>query len=245
MLGMTTTNDPGTSGIKDIAEAIGGGFKEGSFTFIEGEAKTGKSVLCQHIVYGILSTKGSSVAYYSSEYHADELVKQMESMSLEVRDDAAAERLKVIKIYSKIVQREPSGALKLIISHIQKLPPIYKLIVIDSASVYLTKVTPVVKVDFLNSLKEMCGKNRTIVLSVESSAFDKKSLSRAYNMSDYYMKLRTNDAILDRGQMDTRIIKIMDVTKIAGAERLGQAGMKFEIKPSVGIQILPFMRIKV
>ena len=245
MLGMTTTNDPGTSGIKDIALALGGGIKEGSLMLIEGEAKTGKSVLCQHITYGVLSTRGSPVGYYSSEYHADGLAAQMNSMSLDTSQDLASSRLKVITIYSKSVIREPQKSLNLIIKHIQGLPPFYKLVIIDSPSIYLTKVNPVVKVDFLQSCKEMCEKDRTIVLAVDSSVFEKKTLLRAYSMSDYYLKLRSNDAILDRGQVDTRIIKIMEVTKISGAERWGGEGMKFEIKAGVGIQILPFVRIKV
>ena len=242
---MTTTNDPGTSGIKDIAVALGGGIKEGSFMLLEGDAKTGKSVLCQHIAYGVLSTKRSPVAYYSSEYHADGLAEQMGSMSLDTSHDLATDRLKVFKIYSKSVIREPQKSLRLIINHIGGLSPLYKLIIIDSPSIYLTKVNPMVKVDFLQSCKELCGKDRTIVLVVDSSVFEKKTLLRAYAMSDYYLKLRSNDAILDTGQIDTRIIKILEVTKISGAERWGGEGMKFEIKPGIGIQILPFVRIRV
>jgi archaellum biogenesis ATPase FlaH len=245
MLGLTTTSDPGTSGIKDIAEALGGGFKEGSFVFIEGEAKTGKSVLCQHITYGLLSTRGTAVAFYSSEYNTEGLAAQMRSMALDTDDDLAADRLRVFKIYSKNVVREPQKSLKLIINHIQGLPPHFKLMIIDSPSVYLNKVNPMTKADFLQSCKEMCGKDRTIILSVDSSSFDRKLLYRVYAMSDYYMKLRTDDPILEAGKIDTRVIKVLDVTRLAGADRLGQPGMKFEIKAGVGIQILPFMRVRV
>jgi flagellar protein FlaH len=245
MLGLKTTNDPGTSGIKDIAEALGGGLKEGSFVVIEGDTKTGKSVLCQHIAYGVLSTRGTAVAYYSSEYNTDGLTAQMNSMALDTRDDLAADRLRVYKIYSKTVVREPQKSLKLIINHIQGLPPHFKLIIIDSASIYLTRVNPIIKVDFLQSCKELCGTDRTIVVTIDTSAFENKSLYRAYTMSDYYLKLRTDNPMLDTGKMDTRIIKVLEVTRLAGANRMGQPAMKFEVKGGVGIQILPFMRIRV
>jgi archaellum biogenesis ATPase FlaH len=245
MLAMTTTSDPGTSGIKDIAEALGGGFKEGSVVFIEGEAKTGKSVLCQHIAFGVLNTKGSSVAYYSSEYNTDGLTMQMSSMSLHPSEDLAADRFRVFKIYSKTVMREPQKSLKLIIMHIQGLPPRFKLVVIDSPSVYLYKVNPTVKMDFLQSCKELCEKDRTIVLAIDSHAIEKKSRYRAYAMSDYYLKLKTRDAILETGQIDRRVIKILEVSKLGGAERWGGEGIRFEIKPGIGIQILPFVRIRV
>ena len=60
MLGMTTTSDPGTTGVKDIAEALGGGIREQALIIIEGEASTGKSVLSQHIAYGVLNAKQSN-----------------------------------------------------------------------------------------------------------------------------------------------------------------------------------------
>ena len=52
MLGMTTTSDATTTGMKEIAESLGGGIREGSLVMVEGEAKTGKSVICQYIAYG-------------------------------------------------------------------------------------------------------------------------------------------------------------------------------------------------
>jgi archaellum biogenesis ATPase FlaH len=245
MLGMVTTNDPGTSGFKDIAEALGGGINESSLMVIEGEAKSGKSVLCQHIAYGVLGTRGTSVAYYSSEYNAEGLMARMDTISLDSRDDLAADRLRVFKIYAKSVVREPSKSLKLIIRHIEGLPPRFKLIIIDSPSIYLSKVNPVVKVDFLQSCKELCVDDRTIVLAVDAHALEHKTQYRAYAMSDYYLTLRSQDAILDAGNMDTRIIKVLDVTKLCGAERWGGPGMKFEIKPGIGIQILPFVRVRI
>jgi len=51
--------------------------------------------------------------------------------------------------------------------------------------------------------------------------------------------------VLETGQVDTREIKILEVTKLGGAERPTQESIKFEIKPRVGIQILPFVRVRV
>jgi archaellum biogenesis ATPase FlaH len=245
MLGLTTTNDPGTSGMKEIAEALGGGFKEGAFVVIEGDAKTGKSILCQHITYGILNTRNASVAYYSSDYNTDGLTAQMNTMNMDVSEELAKDRLRVFKIYSKAVVREAHKSLKLIINHIQGLPPPYKLIIIDSASVYLARVNPLIKVDFLETCKEMCNKNRMIVTTLDTSACEFKVLQRSFQMSDYYIRLKNQDSVIDTDKIDTRIIKLMEVKRLAGAERWGQAGMKFEIKPRSGIQILPFMNVKI
>ena len=141
--------------------------------------------------------------------------------------------------------REPQKSLKLILNHIQGLPRHFKLVIVDSPSVYLNKVSPRAKIDFLQTCKEMCGKDRTIVMAADSSVFDRQSSYRAFAMSDYYLKLRSHDAMLETGQMDTRVIKVLEVTRLAGADRMGQSGIKFEIKPRVGIQIMPFMRVRI
>ncbi len=245
MLGMTTTNDPGTTGVRDIAEALGGGIHEGALVLIEGEAKTGKSVLSQHIAYGVLHSKGSAVAYYSSEYNSEKLIVQMEALSLDTKHDLVTDLFRIYKMGSKNVLRDAEKSLQLIIDHIVELPSRFKLVIVDSPSVYMSHVSPVIKIDFLQACKELCDQDRSIALVLDTHVFENKTLFRAYAMSDYYLRLRSQDSMLDTGQIDTRIIKTLEVTKMAGAERWGQEGIKFEIKPNMGIQLLPFVQIKV
>lgn len=245
MLGMTTTNDPSTSGVRDIAEAMGGGIHEGSLMLIEGEAKTGKSVVSQHIAYAVLRSRGSAVAYYSSEHNSEKLIAQMDAMSLDTRHDLVTDLFRIYKMGSKNVLRNAEKSLNLIIDHIVELPERFKLIFIDSPSVFMSHVSPVIKIDFLHSCKELCQGDRSIALVLDTHVFESKALFRAYAMSDYYLRLRSNDSMLESGQIDTRVIKTLEVTKLAGAERWGQDIIKFEIKPRVGIQLLPFVQVKV
>jgi len=245
MLGMTTTSDPGTTGVRDIAEALGGGIHEGSLILVEGEARSGKSVLCQHIAYGVLHAKGSPVAYYSTDYNSETIVTQMDSMSLDTRHDLVTDRFRIYKMGAQNVLRYAEKSLQLILDHIVALPDRFRLVIVDSPSPFMTRVSPVVKVDFLQACKELCEQDRSIVLALDTHVFESKTLLRAYAMSDYYLRLRSHDAILSTGQIDTRVIKALEVTKLAGAERWGQEGIKFEIKPRMGIQILPFVQIKV
>jgi archaellum biogenesis ATPase FlaH len=244
MLGMTTTNDPGTTGIRDIAVALGGGIKENSLMMIEGETKTGKSVLTQHIAYGVLHSRGSAIAYYSSEYGSDALIAQMESMDLETRHEVGTDRFRIYKMDTTNVLRRGEKLLKLIIEHILTLPPRFKLAIIDSPSLFMIRLSPSVKVDFLQACKELCEHDRSIILVIDTHILETKALIRAYAMSDYYLRLKSQDPLLEPGQIDTRVIKMLEVTKLGGAERRGE-GIKFEIKPNIGIQILPFVRVKV
>ena len=245
MLGMTTTNDPGTTGVKDIAQALGGGIKENSLIMIEGEDKSGKSVLTQHIAYGVLNSKGSAVAYYSTEYEAEGLIAQMDSMSLETRHELATDRFRIYKLGPATILQNAEKSLKLIVDHISTMPQRFKLVVVDSPSPFLIRLSKSLIIDFLQTCKELCEQDRTIILVLNTHDFETKTLLRAYMMSDYYLKLKSKDAMLEPGQVDTRVIKLLEVTKLGGAERVGQEGIKFEIKPRIGIQILPFVQVRV
>ena len=246
MLGMTTTSDPGTTGVKDIADALGGGINENSLMIIEGATKTGKSVICQHITYGILHSRDSAVAYYSSEDNAKTLLQKMETLALDIKQDLATDRVRIYGINPKNNNVKDSDKfLKLIIKHVSELPQRFRLVIIDSATEYMSRVSPTTKVDFLQACKEMCDNERSIALALDTHIFEGKTLYRAYAMSDYYLQLKSNDTILDTGQVDTRVIKSLTVTKLGGAERHAGEGIKFEIKPGMSISILPFVKIRI
>ena len=83
------------------------------------------------------------------------------------------------------------------------------------------------------------------MLVTDTHLFENDTLSRTYLMSDYYLKLRSQDRIICPGLMDARKIKSLDICKMRGAEQKGGEKIEFEIRPEVGIQILPFVKIKV
>jgi len=155
------------------------------------------------------------------------------------------DRFRIYTMGAKNVLRDAEKSLQIILDHIVELPERFKLIIVDSPSPFLSLVSRVMKIDFLQACKELCDEDRSIALALDTHVFESKTLLRAYAMSDYYLRLRSHDVMLDTGQYDTRVIKALEVTKLAGAERWGQEGIKFEIKPKVGIQLLPFVQIKV
>jgi archaellum biogenesis ATPase FlaH len=245
MLGMTTTSDPGMTGFREIAEALGGGIREKSLVFIEGEARSGKSILSQYITCGVLHSKESSVAYYSTDCNSHTLLARMNSMSLDAGHDLVTDRFRVYKMGSVHTYQGAEKSLQIITRHIMALPTRFRLVVIDSPSPYLLHLDPAGKIDFLESCKVLCQDNRTVVLTLDSHVFGNKTRFRFYAISDYYLQLKSQDVMLGKGQYDTRVIKSLEVTKLAGAERWGTEPYKFEIKRGTGIQILPFMRIRV
>jgi len=244
MLRMATTEEAITTGVKEIAKALGGGIREGSLVFIEGESRAGKSVLSQHLAHGTLCAKKNAVAYYTIDRGAEDLIIQMDSMALDAKHDFVTDRFRIYTVGSNAVFKDPQKSLQLLIKHISTLPERFNLVVVDSVTPLMIDTNTVDKIDFFRECKELCEQNRSIVLVAHTHLFEGRTFSRAYAMSDYYLKLRSKDVVLGRGQIDNRVIKILEVTKLCGAERHAPGGIKFEIKPKVGIQILPFITVK-
>jgi len=169
----------------------------------------------------------------------------MESMDMDIRHDLVTDRFRIYKMGITDVLRNAPKSLQLIIDHIKELPGRFKLVVVDSPSPFMGRVTPMVKLEFLHSCKQLCEPDRSIMLALGSHVFEEKTLGRAYSVSDYYLKLKSQDVVLVAGHLDSRIIKTLEVTKLAGMERQWQPGIKFEIRPGVGIQILPYVQIKI
>jgi archaellum biogenesis ATPase FlaH len=245
MLGMTPAGNRSMNGVSDIAEAVGGGIREGSLVIVEGGPETGKSVMCQHIAYGVLQSRSCAVAYYSTEHGAEALSEQIESMGMDVRHDLVNDRLRIYKMGSTDVLRDAQKALQLIIDHVREMPPRFKLVVIDTPSPFMSRVDTIVKLEFLHSCKELCEPDRSLIVALGSHVFEEKSLSRAVSVSDYFLKLKSQEVVIAGGHIDKRIIKVLEVTKLAGAERRWPTGLQFEIRPGVGIQMLPFIQVKI
>ena len=95
MLNAATTMDGIFTGVKEIAEICGGGIRAGSLVLIEGQTKTGKSALSQHLAYSTLRSNGNGVAYYTTKYNVNGLITQMDSLSLYAQHDFVTDRFRI------------------------------------------------------------------------------------------------------------------------------------------------------
>jgi len=239
------TQSHGATGQKEIAEALGGSLKENSLVVIEGESQTGKSVLCQYMAYNIVHTRGRAVAYYSIDHTVDSLNTQMASMSMDITYELKWNRFIVKELNSPMDHAEAVKALRGLIQKITDLPPWFRFIVIDSPSPYFLTLKTVMQMDFMQSFKELCVNYRSIIMVLNTETMNTQSLARTHLMSDYYLKLRTENRVVSSGQVDHKVVKSMEVSKLNGAEQMGTRPIRFEIKPGCGIQVLPFYHVKV
>ena len=226
------------TGVREVDEKLGGGIPVGSLALIEGQSDAGKSVLCQHLTFGALNTSQLSVAYYTTENTVKSLVAQMDSLALPTLDHFLTDRL---RIYPLIVSSDVNDAqtrFNILGDHFKNLPRHFKLVLVDSITLLVAHGEAVDNIDFFSTCKNICDSGRSVFLVAHSYAFDEEVLARSRSLCDAHLKLRLE-------QVGDRLVKLMEVLKVSGAERATGDVVSFEVEPKVGMRIIPLNKAKV
>jgi flagellar protein FlaH len=224
------------TGVAEIDDKLGGGIPVGSLCLVEGHADAGKSVLCQHLTYGTLRSGQAGVAYYTTENSVRSLIAQMDSLSLCTLDYFLCDRLRIYPlVFSSGNCRE---IFKLLKYHFSKLPADFKLIIIDSITLLISHSEPVSIIDFFAECKHLCDKGRTIILVAHSYAFEEEMLSRTRSVCDARFRLRL-EAVGDR------MVKLLEVLKVRGADRTTGDVVSFDVEPKIGMRVIPLSKARV
>jgi flagellar protein FlaH len=226
------------TGIREVDEKLGGGIPIGSLGLIEGHSDAGKSVLSQHLTYGALGCSDIGVAYYTTENTVKSLVNQMDSLSLFTGDHFLLDRLRVYPLSIRGDEENTEGRFRMLVTHFENLPSCYKLIIVDSITLLVAHSDQVANVDFFSACKNLCDQGRTIILVAHSYAFDEEVLSRSRSLCDAHFRIRLE-------QMGDRLVKILEVLKVRGADRPTGDVVSFEVEPKVGMRIIPMSKARV
>lgn len=229
------------TGVREVDEKLGGGIPIGSLALIEGQSDAGKSVLSQHLAYGALGYAGASVAYYTTENTVKSLIAQMDSLSLYARDHFLTDRLRIypLSLGGRMkIDKDAEKPFRHMTDHFSRLSPEFKLVIVDSITLVIAHSNPMAIMDFFWACKYLCDEGRSIILVAHSYAFEEELLSRARSLCDAHLRLKLE-------QVGDRLIKMMEVLKVRGADRPTGEVVSFEIEPKVGMRIIPFAKAKV
>ena len=226
------------TGVAEVDERLGGGIPVGSLCLIEGHSDAGKSVLCQHLSYGTLANNQSSVAYYTTENTVKSLITQMDSLSMEVMDHFLADHMRIYPLIFHNSLHDGKKPFYVLTHHFSRLPKQFKLIIVDSITILIAHSEPVSIIDFFSRCKELCDNDRSIVVVSHSYAFEEDMLSRTRSLCDARFRLRLE-------QMGDRMVKLMEVLKVRGADRPTGDVVSFDIEPKVGMRIIPLAKARV
>jgi len=229
------------TGVREVDEKLGGGIPVGSLALIEGQSDAGKSVLCQHLTHGALANAQASVAYYTTENTVKSLIAQMDSLALSTLDHFLTDRLRVypLTLGSRFQKNtDTEKPFRFLTEHFASLPEDYKLLIMDSITLLVAHSNPVSVIDFFWACKHLCDRGRSILLVAHSYAFEEEMLSRSRSLCDAHLRLRLE-------QVGDRMVKLMEVLKVRGADRPTGEVVSFEIEPQVGMRIIPLAKAKV
>ena len=218
-----------STGSGELDKKMGGGIPLGTLTLIEGQSGAGKSTLIQHLLYGALAMNGKGLVY-TTENTTKSLLRQMESLGMDVRDFYLLDMLRVYPIQSSDAE-EAGQAYQDLADHIKGLPD-YQIVLFDSLSTFLTKSTDDQVLGFFSRCKALCDEGRAIICTAHSHAFDERLLTRVRSVCDAHLRL-----LVEPGAGE--LIKTMEIAKIRGADLPTGGIVSFSIEPGVGVRIIP------
>ena len=222
------------TGSDDLDKRLGGGIPIKTLSLIEGQPDCGKSVLCQHMIWGSLRV-GLSVACFTTENTVRSLITQMQSLGLDILDFFLLSRLQINPLDAKKMNQTLHGTI---------LPMINKciqdgidLVVIDSLTHYATQSSVDEVISFFQECKTYADRGLSVVNSAHTYAFDESSIGRIGAMCDAHLKMT-------KESMGTRLVNIIEVAKIRGAQTKTGSIISFDVEPGLGIKPIPFSKAK-
>ena len=224
-----------TSGNPEIDKKMGGGIPIGSLTLIEGPNDCGKSVLTQQLLWGA-AQQGFHTAVYTTENTIKSLLKQMDSLALNVTDFFLLGHLKIFPLSVEGTECADVNLLSTIVNAVMETK--IEVVIIDSLSIFTIHSTDSDILNFFTSCKDMCDSGKTFLIIIHDFAVGITMLTRLRSMCDAHIALR-----LDKS--DLTVIKAMEIMKIRGAQLTTGNILHFEVEPEFGLRIIPVLRARV
>lgn len=210
----------------ELSVKMGGGIPKGSTVLIEGPEGSGRSVLCQRLLYGFLAN-GHSATYVSTELTLRDFIDQMYSLEYRIDQYLIGERLQYFPVYPLL------GKSRNRTDFLDKLMDSSKLyekdvLFVDSFST-LTKDSLDEQncIRFMGFLKKEMKLNKTIILTADETC---RAIDPLRQAADIYMVIKMKPT----GQGMVRTVNVMRYQR---AKKKIDEQMRIRIEPGIGLVI--------
>jgi len=224
-----------STGNPEIDKKIGGGIPEGSLTLIEGQSDAGKSVLVQQLTWGALQD-GLRVIYYTTEDTTRSLLRQMDSLNMPLTDYFLMGKINIYPVPSALTEEQSLTVFTKLLTHLSRQPT-YDVAVMDSLTSFVSHVPEQQTLTFFTSAKNVCDRNKTLIITLHSYAFDEPMFIRIRSICDAHLRLRTEE-------IGEQLVKVLEVAKIRGAAKTTGNVVSFDVEPGMGMRIVPITKAK-
>lgn len=223
------------TGNPEVDKKIGGGIPEGSLSLIEGQSDSGKSVLLQQLIWGAL-VENFRVVYYTTENTTRSLLRQMESLGMNIMDHFLLGKLNVYPVPSALTPEESMTFFSRLLSHVSRQTS-YDIIAMDSLTSFVSHVPERDTLTFFTAMKNICDENKTLLITLHAYAFDESMFIRIRSICDAHLRLRIEE-------VGDQLVKVLEVAKVRGAEKSTGNIVSFEVEPGLGMRIVPITKAK-
>ena len=224
-----------STGNTELDKKLGGGIPGGSLTFIEGASDSGKSVLSQQLIWGSLKND-CRVTLLTTENTVKSFIRQTDSLNLNVLDNCLLGRFRVYPIKASRAKNGTGKALEALIDAVYTQRD-QDMVVVDSLTSFITQASTDDVIAFFEECKSLCNADMSIVLVFHTYAFEPSLLVRLSSLCDAHLRLSTEI-------MGTKLMKILEVCKIRGAQKATGDVASFDVEPGWGMRIIPFSKAR-
>ena len=224
-----------STGSLEIDRRLGGGIPYGTLMLVEGESGSGRSTFAQQLVWGAL-TSGEDAAMYATEQTVHSLLRQTESLALDVRDYFLLDHLQIFPISIPPDSIDAGIIFQELSSHMGRQEKC-RVIVVDSLTTFVSKAGGDQIQDFFSRCKTLSDSGKVIICTVHSEAFDEGILTSVRSICDAFLRFQVK-------RSGSQLLKTLEVAKIRGAEMTTGNIAGFEVEPGLGIRIVPISRAK-
>lgn len=213
----------------EFHKKIGGGISKGTLGLIIGESGSGKSVVCQRMVYGMLKND-VSVTYLSTQFTTVDFIKQMSSLGYPVEKEIISGKLKFFPVYPLIsIPKKREDYLNKLISakHIFDADVVF----IDSLSSLIKfDVNPETAIDLMAFLKRVSATGKAIMATFVPGEIDQKSMFEFETASTFLAECSLR-------KFGSDVKNMMTIKKYNLAPAQYQKQIAFRVEPKVGLVV--------
>ncbi len=222
----------------DLCERLGGGLPEGSLVIIVGPNGTGKSVLAQRMLEGLLQND-KQVTYVSTELTTKGFFAQMESLGYaSIHDAVPEERVVFLPTHPTIGARAPRSER---LERLVRARRMYEkdVIVIDAFSKFLrdhmrdrgkdARAMDEVEA-VLHLFKRLTGTGRTVLLTLDPNQADPRAMEPFIESADVLLNL-------EKTIVGNSGVRRIVVERMSRAENRYNEVIGYRVEPGVGIVI--------
>jgi len=222
-----------SSGNDELDNKIGGGLPVGSVTLIEGGSGSGKSVLAQQMTWGALHD-GFRAAVFTSENTVKSLVRQMQSIELDVLDYLLLGRL---RIYPMELSGRGAAAPTALLAALRREQDCNLLVIDSLTSAVIHAADEHRIIAFFEGCKRLSAEGTSILVVLHSDAVEAEFINPIRAMCDA-------DLLLCLEQDGQRLVKTLQVAKIRGATNVTGAIVGFDVEPGFGMRVIPISKAR-